>query len=238
MIYRPKTKYDKYTILPNALLRGGENTKQREDAIKPESLGVLVYLLSHRDDWQVTNRQIASHFNISSSRVTTITNDLVDAGYLTRIRPVQADGSVGWDWLVSDSRDPEIRDLKMLDLEMLDQAMCEQSNTISKEIPLLRNTDWKEVLCSDPPKQVSVQAWTEWWEYKIKERNNRRPSTRMVNTHRADFDTLVAAGHRDFSSLVRNAINRGWQSIGKPDWKVVEAYKQQSDTDELLGAIR
>ncbi len=238
MIYRPKTKYDRFTVLPNTLLRGGENTKNREDSIKPESLGVLVYLLSHKDDWRVTNRQIAAHFGISTSRVTTITNDLEDAGYLTRIRPVQEDGSVVWDWLVSDSRDPKIRDLKMLDLEMPDQAFHDLSNTISEEIPSVSNTKWKEVLCSAPPKHVSVQAWTEWWNHKIAQRKNRRPSQRMINMHRADFEALVAAGHRDFSGLVRNAINRDWQSIGKPDWSTVEAFKKQSDTDELLGAIR
>jgi hypothetical protein len=69
LIYRPKLKYERFTVLPNILLRGGENTKQREDSIKPESLGVLVYLLSHKDDWRVTNRQIATHFGISTSRV-------------------------------------------------------------------------------------------------------------------------------------------------------------------------
>ena len=63
MIYRPAvSKNTHYTKLPNVLLRGGVSASEaREDGITPEALGVLVYLLSHVDDWQVTQAQLCKN---------------------------------------------------------------------------------------------------------------------------------------------------------------------------------
>ena len=236
MIYRPNPKHDRFTVLPNQLLR--------EETIKPESLGVLCYLLSHRDDWTVTNKQISTHFKISTSRVTAITNDLRHAGYIQRIRPVLPDKTLGWDWLVSDERDAEIPDLEIQDPKNQDPKnqdleIQDLSSTVHKELlKKKRNTVHEEASFPSPPQHVTESAWELFWQYKTKINNNRKPSEKMINLATADFETLAAAGHRDFSALVNNAINRGWKSIGKPDWAVVAAYKSDSDRDELLGAVR
>jgi len=231
MIYRPNAKHDRFTVLPNKLLR--------EEVIKPESLGVLCYLLSHRDDWTVTNKQISTHFKISTSRVTSITNDLRRAGYIQRIRPVLPDKTLGWDWLVSDVRDAEIPDLENQDPKIQDLEIQELSSTVHKELlKKKRNTVHEEASFPPPPLHVTESAWKLFWQYKTKINSNRKPSEKMIKLATADFETLAAAGHRDFSALVQNCINRGWKSIGKPDWAVVAAYKSDSDRDEFLGAVR
>ena len=240
MIFRPKDKYlDNFTVLPNLLLRGGTDTKRRNDALKPESLGVLVYLLSHKDDWQVQGSQIARHFGISPNRVTKITQDLERAGYITRIPPTRIQGKLVWDWLVSaevqvrNSEDLENKDLNSEDLKNEDVI-----STIPKEESLVRSNILEEELFSSPPEHVSKDAWTLWWKHKIKQNRNRKPTQKQINIHRADFNALAAAGHRDFDALVDNAIARDWKSIGKPDWAIVAAYKKNSDQLDYLGAIQ
>ncbi len=240
MIFRPKDKYlDNFTVLPNLLLRGGTDTKRRGDELKPESLGVLVYLLSHKDDWQVQGSQIAKHFGISPNRVTKITQDLERAGYITRIPPTRIKGKLIWDWLVSaEPQDRNSEDLKNKDLNSEDLKNEDVRSNILKEESLVRNNIVEEELFSSPPEHVSEQAWTLWWKHKIKQNRNRKPTQKQINLHTAHFNALVAAGHRDFEGLVKNAINREWQSIGDPDWGSVKAFKKQNDHMDYLGAIR
>lgn len=240
MIFRPKDKYQQnFTVLPNALLRGGDNTTKRDDQLKPESLGVLVYLLSHTDDWQVQGSQIARHFSISPNRVTKITQDLERAGYITRIPPTRIKGKLIWDWLVSaEPQDRNSEDLENKDLNFEDLKNEDVRSTIPKEELLVRRTIVEEELFSSPPEHVSKDAWTRWWQHKIKQNRNRKPTQKQINLHTANFNALVAAGHRDFDALVSNAINREWKSIGNPEWGAVKAYKKQSDQIDYLGAIR
>ena len=81
MIFRPANlKTDNYTRIPNLLLRGGTSASDlRSDQISPESLGVLVYLLSHRDDWQITNNQLCTVFGVGNGKMTRITKELETA---------------------------------------------------------------------------------------------------------------------------------------------------------------
>jgi hypothetical protein len=61
MIFR-RASYpqETFTTIPNALLRGkNKASERRSDLLSAESVGVLVYLLSHRADWKVTNKQLS-----------------------------------------------------------------------------------------------------------------------------------------------------------------------------------
>ena len=69
-----------YTVLPNSLL-------QHSAGLDPESLGVLVYLLSHPANWRVYGTEIAKHFDISTDRVTRITKRLQKQVCATRSPP-------------------------------------------------------------------------------------------------------------------------------------------------------
>ena len=92
MIYLQHPTND-YTVLPNDLLQGSVG-------LDAESLGVLVYLLSHPSDWRVFGTQIAKHFGMSTDRVTRITKRLESSGYLVRKDVRDAHG---WDWDVYDT---------------------------------------------------------------------------------------------------------------------------------------
>ena len=112
MIFKRAQITETYTKIPNALLRGGGSVYEREDGLKPESLGVLCYLLSHSEAWTVSNRQISKVFGISTGKVTNITNQLSAAGYIERVNGRDAEGKTTWDWLVYDTQDRENQDRK------------------------------------------------------------------------------------------------------------------------------
>tara|TARA_R110002153_G_scaffold265049_6_gene427312 strand:+ start:3526 stop:4254 length:729 start_codon:yes stop_codon:yes gene_type:complete len=242
MIFR-RAKFDNttYTKIPNALLRGGLTATEREDGLKPEALGVLCYLLSHSENWTVSNRQIAKVFAISTGKVTGITKQLSAAGYIERVNGRDADGNTTWDWLVYDNQDRknqdlQNQDLKNQDLQNQDHKICDQRTTIDIKNNSKEKLSWKEELCAALPNDVPKQAWLAWWHYKQK--NNRAPSKVAVTRQTKDFEIMVKAGF-DISELVDYAIARGtWQRIGDPDWSSIQQFKNKKRTDDILGAIK
>ena len=105
MIFR-RASYpeEKFTTIPNNLIRGkNKASERRSDQLSPESLGVLVYLLSHRKDWKVTNKQLSTVFDITSGKVTKICKELSMSGYIKRAVKRDKQGYVeSWDWEVYD----------------------------------------------------------------------------------------------------------------------------------------
>ena len=97
-----------FTTLPNTLLRGGGDSASsaREDGLTPEALGVLVYLLSHAAEWQVSQAQLCKVFAVGKTKMQSITKCLEVSGYIKRAPARVASGQFGgYDYLVSDSRD-------------------------------------------------------------------------------------------------------------------------------------
>ena len=87
---------ESYTTIPNRLLRGTAGASEvRSDGLSPESLGVLAYLLSHKTEWRVTNRQLQKVFGVGDSKITRITRELMCAGY---IRRSEQTAQSNWDW--------------------------------------------------------------------------------------------------------------------------------------------
>ena len=241
MIFKRAQITETYTKIPNALLRGGGSVYEREDGLKPESLGVLCYLLSHSEAWTVSNRQIAKVFGISTGKVTNITNQLSAAGYIERVNGRDADGKTTWDWLVYDTQDRgnqdrKNQDLTNQDLENQDHKNCEQRTTIAKKNNSKEKLNWKEQLSGSTPSGVPKQSWLLWWEHKQK--NNRAPSQVAITRQTKDFEIMVKAGF-DISELVSYAIARGtWQRIGDPDWAALQQFKNKKRNDDILGAIK
>ena len=123
MIFR-RASYpnENFTTMPNLLIRGSNSaSKRRSDLLSPESLGVLVYLLSHRQDWKVTNKQLATVFRVTTNKVTKICKELEASGYLKReIKRNDLGQLDGWDWEVydetttPDSRFPEVDNVALV----------------------------------------------------------------------------------------------------------------------------
>lgn len=240
MIFRPANlKQDYYTRIPNLLLRGGFSASEyRQDGLSPESLGVLVYLLSHVDDWQITNNQLCTVFGVGNVKMTRITDELERAEYIRR-QVIRNDNGhvIRWDWLVTD-----MRGHFPLDHQNPDQANPDQVNQ-TQRTNIITNEDKKEQICwrssllNTPPEGVTKAAWIKWWEYKLEDRKGRKPAKKMITTISQDFLVFKKQGF-DLSGVVDNAIARGWQSIGKPDWSSLKCFQGHDRKNDLLGAVK
>lgn len=245
MIFRPANlKQDHYTRIPNLLLRGGFSASEyRNDGLSPESLGVLVYLLSHVDDWQITNNQLCTVFGVGNVKMTRITDELEEAEYIRReIIRNESGHVVRWDWLVTDVRGRFPLDHQNPDQANPDQVNPDQGNQTQRTNIITNEhqkeqTCWRSDLLNTPPEGISKQPWTKWWEYKLLDRKGRKPAKKMITSISQDFLVFKKQGF-DLSGVVDNAISRGWQSIGKPDWQGLSCYKNATRTNDLLGAVK
>jgi hypothetical protein len=246
MIYRRATLKQDYTRLPNSLLRGSETksaSTQRDDSLSPESLGVLVYLLSHIDEWQITNNQLCTVFGVGNVKMTRITDELENAQYIRReIVRNESGHVVRWDWLVTDVRGRFPLDHRNPDQVNPDQVNPDQGNqtqrtNIIKNKHQKEQTCWRSILLNTSPEGVSKSAWKKWWEYKLDERKGRKPAKKMVTVITQDFLILKRHGF-DLSGVVDFAISREWKSVGKPDWDALKSFQGHDRKHDLLGAVK
>lgn len=179
LIFRPAHKEKNYTVIPNKLLRGGSDaaSSAREDGLSPESLGVLVYLLSHKNDWNITNSQLSKFFKITKEKVTKITRELEAAGYAKRLLNRTSGRVKSWDWVITDEKNnfyqDEVKPIGGLPKNQIKEKpdLVEEgtNNTISK-----RNTINKEkpkpslfqTFLQNPPFEIPLDVWVLWWKYK------------------------------------------------------------------------
>ena len=245
MIFRPANfKTDNYTRIPNLLLRGGTSASDlRSDQISPESLGVLVYLLSHRDDWQITNNQLCTVFGVGNGKMTRITKELETAEYIKRTMIRNTAGHVeSWDWLVTDVRGHFPLDQRYPDQVKPDQVKPDQENDtqrtiIEKNKQEKEQISWREKLLNDVPDGIPAKAWTSWWEYKLQERKGRKPAKKMITMITQDF-MVFKKDDFDLVGVVSFAISREWRSIGKPDWDGLKPYKGHKRKLNLMELVQ
>lgn len=238
MIFR-RASYpqETFTTIPNALLRGkNKASERRSDLLSAESVGVLVYLLSHRADWKVTNKQLSGHFKMSPNKVTKVSKELEKAGYLKRHITRNLEGQLlGWDWEVYDTPNQIAGnpDLKNPHLDNPHVVIEELSIKIEKEILLRKKASVFDI----KPSGVSTAAWDDWWEYKRKGNSGRQPAKSTITRQTKDFELMVKAGF-DIPSVVSFAISREWQRIGDPTWDALKQFKSLARRDDLLGAVK
>ena len=230
MVFRRASYPDEtFTTIPNELLRGkNPASDRRSDLLSAESLGVLVYLLSHRVDWKVTNRQVSNVFKMTPNKVTRVCRELESAGYLKR-NLKRGDGGklAGWDWEVYD----QIVDLPHLDKPHVENQ--ELSINISKEIQSKKKPSVFDI----KPSGVSKTAWNQWWDYKIKRSRGKQPAASTVTRQTKDFELFVKAKF-DIDEVVSFAVSRQWHTIGDPSWQTLHKFQNISRKDDLLGAVK
>lgn len=243
MIFR-RANFDDttYTKIPNSLLRGGSSASTlREDGLTPEALGVLVYLLSHVEDWQVSLSQLRTVFGCGKTKMQSITQCLEQSGYIKRAPARQVGGQFGgYDFLVSDSRDfstaADFPSPVNPSPEKPSPDNAPLRKTIDKKDYKKEKLSWKEALSAATPAGVPEQSWMAWWEHKQK--SNRAPSQTTITRQTKDFEIMVKAGF-DMEELVAYAISRAtWQRIGDPDWSSLQQFKNKKRDNDILEAIK
>lgn len=241
MIYRPAfNKNAHYTKLPNILLRGGVSASDaREDELTPEALGVLVYLLSHVEDWQVTQSQLCTVFAVGKTKMQTITKRLECSGYLKKVSTRDHKGQFGgYDWLVTDTRH-EFPDSTEADFPPTGNPPSDNptADNPPQRITIDTEKHWKEALIDKCPNGVCKKAWAKWWDYKIEENSNRKVGKATVTRQLHDFEVMKSAKF-DIVKVVDYAISRGWKRVGQPDWQGLQCFKNTTRHDDLLGAVK
>ena len=245
MIFRPANlTQDQYTRIPNRLLRGGTSASElRSDGISPESLGVLVYLLSHVDEWQITNNQLCTVFGVGNSKMSRITEELETSDYIRRKVVRNESGHVvRWDWLVTDVKGNFPLDHQNPDQVNPDQVNPDQDNqtqrtTISKNKQEKEQICWRTSILNGSPEGIANKPWSKWWEYKLEKRKGRKPAAKMITSQTEDFKVMKRQGF-DISGVVDFAISRDWERIGDPDWKALKSFKGHSRKNDLLGLVK
>jgi len=233
MIFRRASYQDQpFTTIPNILLRGAKEAKASErrlDNLSAESLGVLVYLLSHDTSWKVTNTQLAKVFGMTKARVTKICRELESAGYAQRNILRNEKGTLlGWDWNIFDNCD-QIKDIQ-------DVENQELRKTIVKEKSSEKKKHRKKIIDEKRPNRVTQEDWDRWIAHKAAN-GNRLPSDRVVANAVLAFERLVTGGF-DVSAVVSLSILKKWQSLGDPSWDVVQKFKNHDRKNDLLGAVK
>ena len=245
MIFRPANlTQDQYTRIPNRLLRGGTSASElRSDGISPESLGVLVYLLSHVDEWQITNNQLCTVFGVGNAKMSRITEELETSDYIRRKVVRNESGHVvRWDWLVTDVKGNFPLDHQNPDQVNPDQVNPDQDNqtqrtTISKNKQEKEQICWRSSILNGSPEGIANKPWSKWWEYKLEKRKGRKPAAKMITSQTEDFKVMKRQGF-DISGVVDFAISRDWERIGDPDWKALKSFKGHSRKNDLLGLVK
>jgi len=94
MIFRTiKNKENPYSIIPNAIINNPN--------LSYKAKGILIYLISKPDGWEVKLEDIAKHSKDGLDAVRSGVNELVKAGYIIRRRIRNKDGKMaGWESLV------------------------------------------------------------------------------------------------------------------------------------------
>ena len=229
MIFKPASQTCRhYTKLPNDLLRDKDLT--------PEAIGLLCYLLSHVDNWRVTQSQLSKHFSCTPARIRNIAACLEQTGYIRRVRYVE-EGKTVFDWEVYDRKQLPVckkADVENRQVDIPHVENEEQRITIEKEETSNKNNHWKEDLLNSCPEGIPKQAWQLWWDHKA---GNRKPSKNTVTRQTHDFKEMAKHGY-DLRELIPFSISRGWQRIGSPDWDSLDRFKNISRNDDLLAEVK
>lgn len=126
-----KRKEDTWTSIPNSILQTG--------TLSMKSIGLLVYLFSLPDDWDVYQQEVKNHFSDGISAVRAAFSELENRGYIQKVversgnkihKVSWAISSVPYDFSFLQPSAPELEKLKLENLkqEKLKQGKLKQGN--------------------------------------------------------------------------------------------------------------
>lgn len=84
-----------FTVLHNATID--------DERLSWEALGMLTYLLSKPDDWQIKTEHLIALRKAKDHKTRRILNELEDTGYLVRTKYRRDDGTFGWESVLYDT---------------------------------------------------------------------------------------------------------------------------------------
>lgn len=238
-IIRTRDTTKNFTIVSNELLR--------KPQLDLQTTGLLVYLLSHKDDWIVTNVHIGKVWGISPNTVTRMMRKLEDAGYLKkRNEKVQSNG---WDYLLADTpfdfgfeETIPLNNCDDIPLNNCDDTPlnnCElRSTTSNTNSNTKKNKKKNAVPLGDAalqyPKGCNPSAWEKWIRY----RSAGRPiSNQVLNNCKKQFRELKKAGLKSWGKAIDVAMGEKWNSINPTYTKIKRIIKEDQATESVFEGV-
>lgn len=210
--------------------------------LSPETLGVLCYVLSHDDDWEIHLTQICDHFDIGRDKCARIARELTEKGFLVKEQRREKGVISGVEWAFydtpispqtekpstanpstvnpsTDNPSPVNPPLSKKETKSETLGVKEKKEKNNKKE---KDFDWNALL-ADPPPGVPRAIWVRVWDHRrTQHREGWTPTRRMINGTR---NQLVALEDFDLASVVSLWISKGWQGIPDPGYRQISQFK-------------
>lgn len=190
-----------FTCVPNATLNDHD--------LKPEDLGVLVYLISKPEDWQVRSTELCARFGIGRNRLYSILQRLQAAGYATYERAVS--GKTTWTIAAEPLQDVAGRSKSLKDNLIPKTGMSPHPQKPDEEKPDEAFRDVlqkKETSQKNKNQKKKIDGWIDQLKGIYPRRQGADPRQRAVNALNArmkdghKFD-VIFAGAKKYSEYCK-----------------------------------
>ena len=200
-----------------------ENNLVRDRNLSLDEHGMLHYLLSLPDDWEVSQAQCARFWRIGRDKCNRIFRSLARQGWAQKetLRSEEDGKILGVRWFISDEPGEGTSDEAILDetSETADSESPSPENPTSGE-PLSENPATANPLPGNPsPENPATAIYkdskkTDSEENRLPQRGAGEKSIEISGTAPASFDDLVGLWPTE-NILSRTAAEQAWQRLGK-----------------------
>lgn len=214
---------ERYTVVPNAIMN--------DEQLTGDVLGLLVFLLSKPNDWQVSIASLAATGRFGGkNKLSRDLGTLRKAGYAGLRR--FADGST--EWIIRDDPDPQNGDMEphpqnpkeaFGDVLQSTEFHKVQSDTPTEDarakepVSAAEGSSNAEPAAKPPsipdmplPDCISREAWRDWCEYRAKGKERAKWTPLAATKAIALLARADAAGH-DTAAIMERSIVGGWSGL-------------------------
>ena len=235
LIVRSSLK-DNFSVLPNELIN--------DDRLSTDHLGLLVYLLSKPNDWQVRVKQLQNRFDMGRDKTRRILATLEQYGYISR-DIVRAEGKFSETrYIVMDSPEPENpapekpepvnktltkdRDIQRTEYTKSNKGASKQKlsdwmpSEVDKEYAESLELDWQEIL-------TDIRLWDEkngnkaayasckaFWQVWCRKEDNRtqRRSNRQQSVSKSKGKGELSDRQKQYAETVAEKMWNAYKAEG------------------------
>ena len=181
---------NKFATIPNAAIR--------DRRISLRATGLLCLMLSYPDDWEFRTENLLEMKKEGRDAFRTARQELVDAGYVTRMPRREADGYLsGWEWLVTDDH------TVLLETSTTEEQYDGGSPPTKTERP----TKTESLLPDALPSFVDPALWAEYEKHRAEKRS------KLTATARQRALALLAKHPTEANAMITRTLERGWTGL-------------------------
>ncbi|CAD6367542.1 hypothetical protein SHEWT2_02854 [Shewanella hafniensis] len=203
-----------FTIMPNETIR--------DPRLSIDALGLLLKLVSLPPNWEVHPSVVQAESKIGDSRWRRISNELIDAGYLTRAKERLDNGR--WDWIFTVYQESQIPEVTKNQKDAATRGFSMDGSSTRGSTVLGPATSGKS---TDIIKKDLIK--------KDQQKQKKREDSRSQNFTRRDL--VITDEMRNWAESVTPLVNLEWESQIFVDHPSGQSQMFNS-TEALIGAWR